>query len=133
VSFVCGRYEGFDERVRACVHEEASLGDFVLCGGEVAAMAMIEACVRLLPEVLGNDESSREESFSPDHGGRLEYPQYTRPQEFRGLTVPEVLKGGDHARVQAWRGQQSLERTQQRRPDLVGEPAVPAKPERGSR
>lgn len=116
--FVCGRYEGFDERVRSFVDEEASLGDFVLTGGEVAAMAMIEATVRLIPGVLGNEASSREESFSPDNGGGLEYPQYTRPAEFRGLTVPEVLRSGDHAKVAAWRAQEAAARTLTRRPDL---------------
>lgn len=117
VHFVCGRYEGFDERIRDEVAEEASLGDFVLTGGEVAAMAMIEACVRMLPGVLGNEASSVEESFSAN---RLEYPQYTRPQEFRGRTVPEVLRTGHHENVRAWREAQSEERTSTRRPDLMG-------------
>lgn len=116
---VCGRYEGFDERVRSFVHEEASLGDFVLTGGEVAAMAMIEATVRLLPGVLGNSESEREESFSCDQQGRLEYPQFTRPVEFRGQQVPEVLKGGHHDNVRRWREEQSRQRTLERRPDLI--------------
>ncbi len=119
VSFVCGRYEGFDERVREFVDEEISLGDFVLTGGEVPAMAVIEACVRLLPGVLGNEESPREESFSPHCGGLLEYPQYTRPVSFRGLGVPDVLVSGDHGRIAEWRRQQSLERTRTRRPDLA--------------
>jgi tRNA (guanine37-N1)-methyltransferase len=116
---VCGRYEGFDERVRSFVQEEVSLGDFVLCGGEVAAMAVIEACARLLPDVLGNEESALEESFSAEQDGRLEYPQYTRPPEFRGVPVPEVLKSGDHAAVRAFRREQSLDRTRLRRPDLL--------------
>lgn len=119
IVLVCGRYEGFDERVREFVDEEASLGDFVLTGGEVAAMAMIEATVRLVPGVLGNDASSREESFSPVSGGGLEYPQYTRPAEFRGLEVPEVLKRGDHAKVAQWRREQAAIRTLSRRPDLL--------------
>jgi tRNA (guanine37-N1)-methyltransferase len=119
LAFICGRYEGFDERVRDFVHEEASLGDFVLTGGEVAVMAMIEASVRLLPSVLGNEASPEEESFSAAQQGRLEYPQYTRPAEFRGRAVPEVLKSGHHQNVRLWRDQQSLQRTQQRRPDLL--------------
>jgi tRNA (guanine37-N1)-methyltransferase len=118
LTLVCGRYEGFDERVRHFVDEEISLGDFVLTGGEVPAMAVIEACVRLLPEVLGNEASARIESFSPECAGLLEYPQYTRPATFRGLDVPEILRTGDHARVEAWRREQAIERTQKRRPDL---------------
>lgn len=118
---VCGRYEGFDERTREFVGREISLGDFVLTGGEVAAMALIEASVRLLPGVLGNEASPSEESFSADWGGLLEYPQYTRPVEFRGLGVPEVLKSGDHARIAAWRRDQALARTRARRPDLIGD------------
>lgn len=114
---ICGRYEGFDERVRSFVDEELSLGDFVMTGGEVAAMAIIEATVRLIPGVLGNAESVREESHAP--GGLLEYPQYTRPAEFRGLAVPEVLAGGHHAEIEKWRARQALERTRARRPDLL--------------
>jgi tRNA (guanine37-N1)-methyltransferase len=116
---VCGRYEGFDERVRAFVDEEVSLGDFVLTGGEVPAMAMIEAVVRLLPGVLGNADSTTEESFSPACGGLLEYPQYTRPASFRGQEVPSVLLSGDHAKVAEWRAAQSRARTAERRPDLL--------------
>jgi tRNA (guanine37-N1)-methyltransferase len=116
---VCGRYEGFDERVRSYVDEEVSLGDFVLTGGEVAAMAAIEAVIRLLPNVLGNQDSSREESFSPEWDGILEYPQYTRPASFRGADVPELLKSGDHRKIAAWRREQALERTRARRPDLL--------------
>ncbi len=116
---VCGRYEGFDERVRHFVDEELSLGDFVLTGGEVAAMCVVEACIRLLPGVLGNTESISEESFSPVCGGLLEYPQYTRPVTFRDLEVPEVLRSGDHEKVRAWRSAASAERTRQRRPDLL--------------
>lgn len=117
VMLVCGRYEGFDERVRGFVDEEISLGDFVMTGGEVAAMALIEACVRLLPGVLGNEESTREESHAPETG-LLEYPQYTRPAEFRGATVPSVLVGGNHAEIASWRTLQRGERTKARRPDL---------------
>lgn len=122
VSFVCGRYEGFDERVRDFVDEEISIGDFILTGGEVPAMAIIEACVRLLPGVLGNEDSPREESFSPHCAGLLEYPQYTRPASFRGLAVPDVLVSGDHRRIDEWRRQQSRERTERRRPDLSPAP-----------
>ena len=114
VMLVCGRYEGFDERVRAHVDEEISLGDFVMTGGEVAAMAIIEACARLLPGVLGNAESTHEESHA-DH--LLEYPQYTRPSEFRGAAVPEVLAGGHHAEIAQYRQEQALLRTRARRPD----------------
>ena len=119
---VCGRYEGFDERVRSHVQEEISLGDFVMTGGEVAAMALIEACVRLLPGVLGNDASTTEESHSPEAGGVLEYPQYTRPVAFRGEGVPDVLREGNHAEIAKWRRAQALARTRARRPDLVGRP-----------
>lgn len=115
---ICGRYEGYDERVRSFVDEEISLGDFVMTGGEVAAMAVIETCIRLLPNVLGNAESGREESFGMQGSNRLEYPQYTRPWDFRDREVPPILKTGDHARIDRWREEQSLVRTQQRRPDL---------------
>jgi tRNA (guanine37-N1)-methyltransferase len=114
---VCGRYEGFDERIRAFVDEEISLGDFVMTGGEVAAMAVVEATVRLVPGVLGNAESIREESHGEE--GLLEYPQYTRPAEFRGRAVPEVLAGGNHAEIARWRREQALARTEARRPDLI--------------
>ncbi|MBK6516631.1 MAG: tRNA (guanosine(37)-N1)-methyltransferase TrmD [Polyangiaceae bacterium] len=120
VALVCGRYEGFDERVRTYVHEELSLGDFVMTGGEVAAMAIIEATVRLLPNVLGNEASTASESFSDALFGALEYPQYTRPAEFRGAAVPAILTSGDHAKIDAWRREQSRERTAARRPDLGG-------------
>jgi len=131
ISLICGRYEGFDDRIRSFVHEEISLGDFVMTGGEVAAMAIIEAVVRLLPGVLGNAESTVEESFS-GHGLLLEYPQYTRPLEFRGLSVPEVLRGGNHAHIKAHRMAQAEARTAQQRPDLFAryeaqKPPVPAK------
>jgi tRNA (guanine37-N1)-methyltransferase len=115
---ICGRYEGFDERVRAHVHEEASLGDFVMTGGEVAAMAVVDACARLLPGVLGNEASTIDESHSPAIGGLLEYPHYTRPVEFRGERVPEVLQGGNHAAIAAWRRERAIARTRERRPDL---------------
>lgn len=116
---VCGRYEGFDERVRSFMDAEVSLGDFVLTGGEIPAMAIIEACVRFVPGVLGNADSVREESFSAELDGGLEYPQYTRPVEFRGQGVPDVLKNGDHAKITAWRREQSQRRTRERRPELA--------------
>jgi tRNA (guanine37-N1)-methyltransferase len=119
VMLVCGRYEGFDERVRSFVDEEISLGDFVLTGGEIAAMAVIEACARCLPGVLGNEASAREESFSPETSGLLEYPQYTRPAEFRGSVVPPPLVSGNHAEIERWRREQALARTEARRPDLL--------------
>ena len=121
---VCGRYEGFDERVRSYVDQEVSLGDFVLTGGEVAAMAVIEGVIRLLPNVLGNQDSPREESFSPEWDGILEYPQYTRPASFRGAEVPELLKSGDHKKIAAWRREQALLRTRARRPDLLDDTEV---------
>jgi tRNA (guanine37-N1)-methyltransferase len=112
---VCGRYEGFDERVRSYVDRELSLGDFVLNGGEVASMAIIDGVARLLPGVLGNAASLQTESHA---SGLLEYPQFTRPREFRGHAVPEVLLSGDHERIRSWRHHQMLVRTRQRRPDL---------------
>jgi tRNA (guanine37-N1)-methyltransferase len=118
VALICGRYEGFDERVRGFVDEEVSLGDFVLTGGEIAAMAVIDACSRLLPGVLGNADSSVSESHSPAMDGLLEYPQYTRPVEFRGARVPEVLQNGNHAVIAAYRRAEAERRTQERRPDL---------------
>ncbi len=114
---ICGRYEGFDERVRSLVQEEISLGDFVMTGGEVCAMALVEATARLLPGVLGNEESSREESHAAD--GLLEYPHYTRPAEFRGMGVPAMLSSGNHAKIATWRKEQALARTRLRRPDLL--------------
>ncbi|VXB27623.1 tRNA(m1G37)methyltransferase [Aeromicrobium sp. 9AM] len=120
--FACGRYEGIDQRVidhaagRWRV-EEVSLGDFVLNGGEVAALAMIEAVVRLIPGFMGNPESLVEESHGDD--GLLEYPVYTKPANWRGLDVPEILLSGNHAAIAAWRREQALERTRQRRPDLL--------------
>ena len=113
---VCGRYEGVDERVMDWIDDEISLGDFVLTGGELAALAIIDTMARLVPGVLGNAESALSESFTE---GLLEGPQYTRPPEFRGRKVPEVLLSGDHAKIAAWRREQSLQRTRSRRPDLL--------------
>ena len=116
VTLLCGRFEGVDERVLALrAIEEVSLGDFILTGGEIAAMALIDACVRLIPRVLGNADSSVEESFS---NGLLEYPHYTRPTEWEGLRIPEVLLSGHHGRIAAWRQAQSERLTKERRPDL---------------
>jgi tRNA (guanine37-N1)-methyltransferase len=116
VIVVCGRFEGVDERViEARSLEEVSVGDYVLSGGEIAAMALLDACIRLLPGVLGAAESAVDESFSE---GLLEYPHYTRPQEFEGRTIPEVLTSGDHAKVAAWRREQAERLTGARRPDL---------------
>ena len=114
---VCGRYEGVDERVLPFVDEEISLGDFVMTGGEFAALAIIDAMARLCPGVLGNAESPLQESFAGE--GLLEGPQYTRPPEFRGHKVPEILLSGDHAKIAAWRREQALHRTRDRRPDLL--------------
>ncbi|KRM24929.1 tRNA (guanosine(37)-N1)-methyltransferase TrmD [Schleiferilactobacillus harbinensis] len=114
--FICGHYEGYDERIRGLVTEEASLGDFVITGGELAAMTMIDATVRLLPGVLGNEDSPITDSFAT---GLLEYPQYTRPPEYRGMKVPEVLMNGDHGKIGRWRYKEALRRTLERRPDLL--------------
>ena len=114
---VCGSYEGFDERVRqGLADDEISIGDYVLTNGALPAMVIIDAVTRLLPGVLGDDESSQDESFS---GCLLEYPQYTRPAEFRGMNVPEVLLSGDHAAIEKWRREQATVQTRQRRPDLL--------------
>jgi tRNA (guanine37-N1)-methyltransferase len=114
---VCGHYEGFDERIRLGLQaEEISIGDYVLSGGEVAALVLLDAVVRLLQGALGDEQSAAEDSFSR---GLLEYPQYTRPREFRGMCVPDVLLSGDHARVESWRQEQALQRTRARRPDLI--------------
>ena len=118
VALVCGRYEGFDERVRSFVAEEISLGDFVMTGGEVAAMAIIEATARLLPGVLGNESSAFAESHSSALEGGLEYAQYTRPVEFRGHGVPDVLQSGNHQAIETWRRREVALRTRARRPDL---------------
>jgi tRNA (guanine37-N1)-methyltransferase len=116
---LCGRYEGFDQRVMDLLRpREVSIGDYVLNGGEVAAMVLIDSLVRMVPGVLGDEQSSIEDSFS--RGNRmLEYPQYSRPREFRGLSVPEVLLGGNHSEIARWRQEQSLERTRERRRDLL--------------
>ncbi|MEX0878946.1 MAG: tRNA (guanosine(37)-N1)-methyltransferase TrmD [Thermoanaerobaculia bacterium] len=129
ILLVCGRYEGIDDRARALglFDDEISLGDFVLPGGESAALAVTEAVSRLLPGVVGAAESLENESFLRE---RLDYPHYTRPREFRGLAVPEVLVGGDHRRISRWRRARALERTRERRPDLlVRRPAEPGEGE----
>lgn len=113
---ICGSYEGYDERIRALAHEELSIGDYVLTNGALAAMVIIDSVTRLLPGVLGDDASSTEESFSE---GTLEYPQYTRPAEYKGMKVPEVLLSGHHAEIAKWRRKQSGLRTRERRPDLL--------------
>ena len=116
-SLLCGRYEGIDQRaLDLAVDDEVSIGDFVLAGGELAALCVIEAVVRLRPGGLGNEESSLDESFSD---GLLEYPHYTQPAEVRGVSVPEILRSGDHARIARWRRAQALRRTMARRPDLI--------------
>jgi tRNA (guanine37-N1)-methyltransferase len=117
---IAGRYEGIDARVLSMVDREISIGDYVLSGGELPAMVVIEAVARLLPGVLGNPESLAEESFGPS--GILEYPHFTRPEEFRGMRVPEVLLSGDHRRVRAWREDEARKRTVQRRPHLASTP-----------
>ena len=116
VMILCGRFEGVDERLIAARNlEEVSVGDYVLSGGELGAMVLIDACVRLLPGVMGKEASGAEESFSD---GLLEYPQYTRPAVFEGAPIPEILTGGDHAKVKAWRQAEAEKLTQNRRPDL---------------
>ncbi len=114
--FICGHYEGYDERIRKLVTDEISIGDFVLTGGELGAMVVVDSVVRLLPEVLGNKESAPQDSFST---GLLEHPHYTRPADFRGMKVPDVLLSGNHAKIEQWRREQSLKRTFERRPDLL--------------
>ncbi len=115
--FICGHYEGYDERIREqLVTDEISIGDYILTGGELGAMVVIDSIVRLLPDVLGNEQSAPEDSFST---GLLEHPHYTRPADFRGMTVPDVLLSGNHANIEAWRRQQSLQRTYERRPELL--------------
>lgn len=121
IALVCGRYEGVDERVRDFVDEELSLGDFVLSGGEIAALAVIDAVVRLVPGALGCAASAAEESFAD---GLLEYPQYTRPPEFRGRAVPPVLLSGDHGAIARWRRHEALRRTRASRPDLLAAAAL---------
>lgn len=130
LTMICGRYEGFDQRVIDLLQpDEISLGDFVLNGGEVAAMAIIDSVIRLIPGVLGDEQSATDDSFSRDNsfgeGGRLlEFPQYTRPREYRGLSVPEVLLGGNHQEILAWRKEQSLQITRNRRADLLSEQPI---------
>ncbi len=114
--FICGHYEGYDERIRSFVTDEVSLGDYVLTGGELGAMVMIDATVRLLPEVLGNDESAKTDSHST---GLLEHPQYTRPAEYLGMEVPEVLRNGNHKLIAEWQLKESLRRTYLRRPEML--------------
>lgn len=114
--FICGHYEGYDERIRSLATEEISIGDYVLTGGELAAMVIIDSVVRLLPGVLGNEESHKQDSFST---GLLEHPHYTRPQNFRGMKVPDVLLSGNHEKIAEWREKESLRRTWERRPDLL--------------
>ena len=119
---ICGHYEGFDERIREYVDMEISIGDYVLTGGELAAMVIVDSVTRLLPGVLGDDKSSIDESHSPSTSSGqalLEYPQYTRPDEYDGKKVPEILLGGNHKEIDAWRKAQSQERTKVRRPDLL--------------
>jgi tRNA (guanine37-N1)-methyltransferase len=114
---VCGRYEGIDERIRQlCVEDDISVGDYVLSGGEIAAMAIVDAVTRLLPGVLGSDESAETDSFCD---GLLEYPQYTRPPEFRGIRVPDALLSGNHELIRKWRRRESLRKTRLLRPDLL--------------
>jgi tRNA (guanine37-N1)-methyltransferase len=114
--FVCGHYEGFDERVYEFVDEEISLGDFVMTGGEVAALAMIDAIVRMIPGVLGSQESYEKDSFFDNY---LDYPQYTKPREFMGLKVPDVLLSGNHAEIEKWRKEMREKKTYEKRPDLL--------------
>ena len=114
--FICGHYEGYDERIKILVTDEISLGDFVLTGGELAAMTMVDATVRLIPNVIGKESSHQDDSFS---SGLLEYPQYTRPYDYRGMTVPDILMSGHHERIRLWRLEESLRKTYLRRPDLL--------------
>ncbi|MDH5763498.1 MAG: tRNA (guanosine(37)-N1)-methyltransferase TrmD [Nitrospinota bacterium] len=117
IILVCGRYEGVDQRVTELVDEELSIGDYVLNGGEVAAMVVVEAVARLVPGVVGDEQSLAEESFSNE---MLEYPQYTRPRDYKGLVVPEVLVSGDHKKIEDWKRQAALKKTAKYRPDLYG-------------
>jgi tRNA (guanine37-N1)-methyltransferase len=132
VVVLCGRYEGIDERLIAARSlEEMSVGDYVLSGGEIAALALIDACVRLLPGVMGKEASGTEESFAD---GLLEYPQYTRPQAFEGQPIPEVLLSGDHGKIAAWRREQAEKLTRERRPDLwAARPPEPKPKSRGDK
>ena len=114
--FICGHYEGFDERVSEYVDEELSIGDFVMTGGEIAALAMVDAIARMIPGVLGSKESFEKDSFYNDN---LDYPQYTKPREFKGLKVPDVLLSGNHEEIDKWRKEMQEKRTKERRPDLL--------------
>lgn len=125
VLLVCGRYQGVDERARDEVGDELSVGDYVLSGGEIGAMAVVEATARLLPGVVGSPESIDEETFGDSGDGGLEPPLYTRPADFEGRQVPAVLRSGDHAAIAAWRREQSHQQTRRRRPDLVRLRAIP--------
>ncbi len=117
---IAGKYEGFDERIRTALGaEQVSIGDYVINGGELGAMVLIDAVVRLLPGSLGDEDSSKHDSFSESAEGGLEYPQYTRPEIFRGMKVPDILLSGHHAEIEKWRKQQALERTKRHRPDLL--------------
>jgi tRNA (guanine37-N1)-methyltransferase len=117
--FICGHYEGYDERIREhLITDEISIGDYVLTGGELASMVIVDSVVRLLPDVLGNEVSHKKDSFST---GYLEHPQYTRPSEFRGFKVPDVLLSGNHKKIEEWRAKESFRRTFERRPDLINE------------
>ena len=116
IVFINGHYEGYDERIRSLVTDDVSIGDYVLTGGELASMAMTDAIVRLIPDVLSNEKSHQEDSFST---GLLEHPHYTRPREYRGMKVPDVLLSGNHKLIEEWRYEQSLKRTRERRPDLL--------------
>jgi tRNA (guanine37-N1)-methyltransferase len=119
---IAGKYEGFDERIRTGLGaQQISIGDYVLSGGELAAMVIIDAVVRLLAGALGDEDSAKDDSFSESAQGGLEYPHYTRPEVFRGMKVPDILLSGDHAKIAEWRRQQALERTKKWRPDLLKE------------
>lgn len=118
IVFINGHYEGYDERIRTLVTDEVSIGDYVLTGGELASLTMTDAIVRLIPDVLSNEASHQEDSFST---GMLEHPHYTRPREYRGMKVPDVLLSGNHKLIDEWRHEQSLKRTRERRPDLLDE------------
>lgn len=116
IVFICGHYEGYDERIRTLVTDEVSIGDYVLTGGELASMTMTDAIVRLIPDVISKQASHEQDSFST---GLLEHPHYTRPREYRGMKVPDVLLSGDHKKIEEWRHEESLKRTRERRPDLL--------------
>ena len=122
ITIVCGHYEGVDERfIELRVDEEISIGDFVMTGGEIPAMAVTDAVIRLIPGVLGDDNSAKRDSFAPGSDVLLEGPVYTRPADFEGLAVPKILLSGDHQKIEAWRRTQALRRTEERRPDLLSD------------